>query len=426
MVDREATQGSDSTPPGRANERATVDRLIRTIVERCPRRQAGSEQEAQAQQILEEDLVAAGLRTELAPFRFSTNLYAVLALHGLLGCAGSVLLVAGQWPAAALALHLLAGLSLGADVGRFAYLLRRLLPWRGSVNLIGKLPARGEPRLRVAVVGHIDAAFTGLLFHPKTIQLAAHKTPPGPLRFLRKTMVIPVGALLILAGLDGVLLAGGDHLALRLVGAGLSIPVLLAFLFNAEIVLRHELVPGANDNLTACAALPVLARRLAPDKPDDVELLFISTGAEEAGTGGAYQLARAMRGVWATEQTVILVLDSLSGGDLRFFEEGELYTIPIAPWLRALVEELAGDPRFAEVRPLDIPAGASDALPFLRHGFTALGLGCADPVIGAPLHYHRPSDTPDNLDLDKILYCIDFAELLLRRIVETQRAALPS
>jgi hypothetical protein len=52
-----------AVPPPGSDERIAVDRLIRKIVARCPRRQAGSAQELEGQQILEEELVAAGLQT---------------------------------------------------------------------------------------------------------------------------------------------------------------------------------------------------------------------------------------------------------------------------------------------------------------------------------------------------------------------------
>jgi hypothetical protein len=62
---------------------------------------------------------------------------------------------------------------------------------------------------------------------------------------------------------------------------------------------------------------------------------------------------------------------------------------------------------------------------FLFRGWEAVCLVCFDPAIGAPHHYHLPSDSPENLDLDKVLYSTDFAHKLIEGIV-TRRLGTPS
>jgi Zn-dependent M28 family amino/carboxypeptidase len=199
------------------------------------------------------------------------------------------------------------------------------------------------------------------------------------------------------------------------------------FLASLEIVLRNEVVPGANDNLSGVAALPILARRLAKDQPDDVEFVFVSTAAEEAMMGGANILAREVEAAWDKTRTVVVVLDTLSLGSLRFLDpEGQITPLTVPSWLRETVLAVAaGDSRFHEVQAFRPPVGGTDAAPFLARGWDAVALTCIDPELGSARHYHQLSDDPDNLDIDQVLHAIDFAEALARRIVIDRREVWP-
>ncbi len=49
-------------------------------------------------------------------------------------------------------------------------------------------------------------------------------------------------------------------------------------------------------------------------------------------------------------------------------------------------------------------------------GFQAVSLTCIDPDIGAPRHYHHPTDTWSNVDEVQLGQSIDFAEKLIHRL----------
>ncbi|MFT7625203.1 MAG: hypothetical protein ACI9WU_004394 [Myxococcota bacterium] len=387
--------------------------LIRTIVDSCPDRLAGSASELRAQEILKAEMDAAGTQTELRPFRYNTHLYATLALHfGL-----AVLATALVWVSAALAfaLHLLVAVSYTLDSSRRARILRRLMPFVDSQNLVATLPARAALRLRLVFVAHADAAYTGIVFNPNVVHHATKQPPIAALGFMRKGLRVATVSVLLLAVLDLLVVLGVGVPAW--IFWPLTIPAFLAFALNFEVVLRNTLVPGANDNLTGCAANVILAERLA-DRPDDVELVFVASGAEEAGCGGAWGLALDKAADWSTDNTVILGIDGLSNGKIRWFEDGEVLPMPPAQKLIAAVESAAAaDPRFAEVERYEIPTGATDCSPFLAMGYHAVCIGCVDPWIGAPKHYHLPTDTPDNLDVEQYDLSIDFVEAAARSII---------
>ena len=123
-------------------------------------------------------------------------------------------------------------------------------------------------------------------------------------------------------------------------------------------------------------------------------------------------------GEWDPAETTILGVDGLSNGELRWFEEGEIVTTPIPGWLeQILLEAASSEPRFSKARRFHIPLGASDAVAFLAEGYDAVSIGCVDPAIGAPRHYHLPSDTAENLSTEELDLSFDFVERVARGIL---------
>ncbi len=402
--------------PTRAAERAVE--LIADIIEACPERAPCSEGERRAQEMLAAELEAAGASAELRPMRSDTHLYALMGLHFGLSLLATAALF---WrPEVAFALHLLVAASYYGDSTRRWYLLRRLLPRRDSQNLVATLPARGPVRHRLVLMAHADAAYTGFTFQPWLLAAGVRSTLPG-LSYLSRALLVATVSITMLAAVDAAAwLEGGAGWSLGWLAAILSFPSLVGFVLNAEVVLRDRIVPGANDNLTGCAGALEMARRFAADPPPEgAEVVLVVTGCEEAGTRGAYELARRVRGSeWPAAETTILGVDGLSNGEIRWFEEGEISTVPVPGWLEEVLEEAAAsDQRFEEARRFHIPLGATDALPFLAAGYDAVSIGCVDPAVGAPGHYHLPSDTAENLDPEKLDLALDFVERVARGIL---------
>ena len=50
-------------------------------------------------------------------------------------------------------------------------------------------------------------------------------------------------------------------------------------------------------------------------------------------------------------------------------------------------------------------------------GWDAISLTAIDPDYGTCRHYHTHDDTPDNLDLDRVLDALDFIEKLTHAII---------
>lgn len=403
------------------DDAAYVHELVSRIVRECPRRQPTSEDEYRGQQIMQREFEALGLTTRYHHFEFSDNLYKNLLLHFGLGVAGTM--VSGVAPLAGFALHLGPAASYWAESTRRGYYLRRLLKFKPSQNLLTVLPAEGKPALRIVLAAHIDAAFSGIMFHPWVLKNFTSE-PPAFLKFTKRSLALATRTQASLAGFDLLRAVFGPVLTLPLrpVEAVLTLPSLLAVALNLQILLQNEIVPGAMDDLSGVAALPILARRLAKRKRKDVEIVLAVTGCEEASLGGADALARDMDGEWDKTRTVVIGLDGLGNGDLRYLQvEGEVVATPIPAWLDEAVRHVAAsEPRFAEVTGFEVPVGGSDVAAFLARGWEGVCLACVDPEIGAPRHYHTADDSPENLDVDKVVYSIDFAEKLVRRIIQVK------
>ncbi len=403
----------------RDQEREQVRALITRICRECPRRQPTSEDEARASRIVEEEFRRLGLRVREHTFFFTDNLYKNVLLHAAPAVVGTA--ISEVAPALALPLHLLPALSYYLESNRKAYLGRRLLPWRPSRNVLGILPAQSSPpRLRLVLCAHVDAAFTGFFFWPEVLRLVGRKPPLGQ-KWLHRAVALLVWSQFALAGMDlARMMIGPAAWFLRPLEVLLTVPSLFATAVHLDIVLRNEVVPGANDDLSGVAALVVLAQRLARNRHPDVELVFVATGCEEASLGGGDAIARDFDGEWDKSRTVVLAFDGLGNGQLRYLvEEGEVTARRIPRWLQEVCDETSrSEPRFAGVTGFEVPVGGSDISAFLARGWEGVCLAAVDPAIGAPRHYHMPTDTPDNLNYDEVMDSIDYAERLIQNIVK--------
>lgn len=387
---------------------ARVVAWIADLTARFPRRAPASPDERGLQEALAERYRAQGLEVDWHRFSFGTHLYANLLLHFGLAVAATVV---GLWhPIVGGLLHLLVATSYFLDSTHSAFLLRRLLPWRPSQNLIARLPAQGEPALRVVIPCHADTAYTGIIFSPRLAEGGAK----GP---ITKPLALVTYLLFALAALELAAAATG-HLLPWWIALPMTVPALLATLGNLDVVLRNQIVAGAADNLSGIAAMTILAERLLVRRDPRVEYLFVATGCEEASLGGATMLARDKRAEWPRERTLILVLDGCSNGDLRYLEEGEMRATPVAPELVACIEATtATDGRFAAMKRLPVPVGGSDAAVFASRGYPAVALSRVDARTSVPREYHLPTDTADRLSGEEIVVSADFAEALIARWV---------
>jgi hypothetical protein len=331
-----------------------------------------------------------------------------LALLSAVGAAGAVLGARHRFAGAALSA--LAAAGVWDDITGGRHHVRRVLPRRGTYNVVAQMgPA--DARRTVVLVSHHDAAKSGLIFHPAIPAFVWRRFPAliedndtsPPLMW-------PVFAGPALAALGS---ATGSPIA-RKAGAIVSAGATAVF---AQIG-STGVVPGANDNGTGVVALVELARRLAADPTSSVRVLLVSTGSEESFMEGMQAFMRRHAPSLPREDTFFLAVDTIGSPHLTAIRgEGMLYMNeyprPGLELVDSVAEEL-GIWLFPNLR----LRNATDGLHALKQGYPCACLGSVTDY-KAPSNYHWRTDTPENVSYDTFADGVRLCEGIVRRLDES-------
>jgi hypothetical protein len=284
---------------------------------------------------------------------------------------------------------------------------RRLLPQRSTWNVVGRAGASDAERT-IVVVAHHDAAHTGLAFDFTAVRWYARTFPD----LVDKGRVWPGSMQAVFGG--PLLVAIGSLLGLRLLrkaGTVLSIGSTLSMI---DIGARG-VVPGANDNLSAVAALLQVAERLAAGPVSGARVLLVSTGSEESFEEGMAAFLARHEHELPRESTDIVVLDTVGSPRLILLEgEGMLVRRPYDDALKDAIEAGAEDAGVDLLREHWLSFG-SDALIALRRGYRTALIASFDEH-KLPSNYHQHTDTADRIDYDTVDGAARVTEATVRRL----------
>lgn len=291
------------------------------------------------------------------------------------------------------------------DMGHGRRLFRRALPHRSTWNVVAEM---GDPAAErtVALVAHHDAANSGLVFHPALGEIGPRLFPDQHAR-AKQTLPILYGT-----WLGPVITALGALLGRRrLVQAGVTVSL------GASAVLmdigRSEVVPGANDNLSAVGVLLAVARSLAENPVSGVRVLLISTGSEESFSEGMQAFGHRHFSELDPAHTEFLCLECLGGPTLIVLEgEGMLKMRHYPAAMRESLAQAAAAAGVPITRGIRTVA-ATDAIIALRAGYPTATLASVTHA-KLPLNYHWPSDRPDALHWETIEQAIAVCNSFLR------------
>jgi Zn-dependent M28 family amino/carboxypeptidase len=188
---------------------------------------------------------------------------------------------------------------------------------------------------------------------------------------------------------------------------------------------RSPVAPGANDNLSAVAAVLALARRLRDAPLSGTRVLLVSTGSEESNSEGMQAFGRRHFGELPRESTTFIALECLGSGHVTIAEsEGFLVPHAYDAELKDLATACAGRLGIPVRRGLHI-VFASDGQIALHAGYRTMIIGGTDEL-KLPANYHKPTDTPENIDHDGLAASVDVLEATVRALAaqpSSERAA---
>jgi hypothetical protein len=242
----------------------------------------------------------------------------------------------------------------------------------------------------VVFVSHHDVA------RPWAAAFGALVSAPPP-RLLRGWRP-PIARTLAYAPL--MVLLGVAAKARTLRRTGMALCALIVALFGD--IARRPPVPGANDNGSGVAAVLGLACELAGSCPAALRVLFLSTGSEETMLEGMEAFLRRHRNELDPSRTLVVCLDMV-GWDRLIVREGEgvLRHYPSRP---QDVELLLQAARAAGVDVAVAPPGPAptDGLAARWAGLPTICVSSVAANGGYP-HYHRPTDVPDNINVETVV-----------------------
>jgi hypothetical protein len=376
-------------------------------------RLAGTDAERRAANRFAARLREQGRRVEVEPTYVHPQLGLVYALHCALGFAGS--LVAVALPALGFALVLLAATSMYLDLNARFYLLRRVFFRRASQNVVSVGSAHDAPA-RLVITAHLDAARTGAAFTPRRTRLLNRIAKALPFAFSPSRVLF--WSLALLVPIVGVRMAGVDTNAISLLQL-LPTLVLLIGIFAFVDIELSEVVPGANDNASGVAAALSLAEALKAERPKNLDVWVVLSGAEECLMQGMRSFVRGHREQLAERPAYFLNLDSLGRGRVHYTSsEGLAVSYEMGKRLNELCEAIATASDAGNgSRPRPLSWGfASDAVPIrlARHEATTITTLPDDAIVAA--NYHTAADRPEAIDPRAVDRAHEFALELVRQL----------
>lgn len=371
-------------------------------------RRAGSPAEEEAARWIAARLERAGCSVRIEEESFRDGYAPLLAALCAAGAAAGVAAFGrARRPAAVAAAAVAAGIA--DDISNGPRLARRATTTpRTTQNVVAEA---GDPDAErtLVLLAHHDAAPTGRIFDERA-QSAFGERFPGLLERIDTSLPLwwPV------VGSPALVAVGAARRRRGLVGVGIAGCALAAAAF-ADIA-RSPVVPGANDNLSAVAALVALAERLRERPVEGLRVLIVSCGAEEVLQGGIHGFAARWFPQLDRERTWVLNLDTVGSPELILLEgEGPLVMEDYCDRrFRDLVCRAAERAGFPIRRGMRSRASTDAVIPS-RAGYPTATLASMDRY-KALSNYHQPSDTPENLDYRTVARTVEVSEAVVREL----------
>lgn len=395
-----------------------VGETLREVVERLAplERRAGSPAEHEAADWIAERLTTAGAPARVEEAEFLDGYAPLIAKLSAIGAAAGVAGLARRGRLAAILGGVGAAAAIADDVSNGPRVARKATQQPQTTwNVVAEA---GDPAAErtLVVMAHHDAAPTGAAFD-QTLQRTMAKLAPGV--FERVDTSLPLWWPVVAAPALSALGAATGRRSASLAGIALGALATASF---ADIA-RSPIVPGANDNLSAVAALVALAERLRAEPVPGVRVLLVSCGAEEVIQGGIYGFAERHFPQLDVERTWFLNYDTIGSPELVMIEGEGTMVMEDYHWrsFRDLIDRVAVREGLALRRGMRARSSTDAVIPS-RARYPTATLVSFDRA-KAMTNYHQMSDTPENLDYGTIERAVALTHALLGALAGGEAAS---
>lgn len=370
------------------------------IIDEFGDREPGSEGERNATHYLRKEFEPLVDKTEIQRFKVTPKLYMGIGTYIMIPC---LLAVVFFWLIPWLGF-------IFSSIGLFLFLsvswfyvpwFDRFLPQKESQNLMCVKKPKGEILRRLVIHGHIDASFEmrfQLIGRKLHIILVASEILFVLINFIFSILNLIFNTTWATGYQSGWLIVGIILTSLSLI----SIPTFL--FYNYKIVS-----PGANDNLSGTLVVLKVAKIFKEKnwQLENTEIIYLTTGSEEAGTRGALHFAQANKEMLSSIDTAFISLDVLSDTDrITVLSSDHNGMVKMDEGVQKLLSRAAKERNVKfDIQPFPPGAGSTDGARFQRAGYPAGSIVAVDHNL--PTFYHSRLDTPAVMDKECLTKVID-------------------
>ena len=382
---------------------ADGSRIFDNAVELAFPRYPGTAGDAKAISWLESRFQKIGLETTLQWFTYDLG-PAQRALRTVLVAGALLMAVAGvvtsRSPVTGLILLLIAFIP-GAMFLAWSPWLEKLYRRDGGTHTANVIGRRGvaEPRVTFVLMAHHDSKSQSLSFP-----------------FRMGLTITTLCCTFLLASLALFSILSGNFLSpawlTPIAGGGAALAALVL-----STMKSGDLSPGGVDNAGSVAIVLTVARRLISELADDIELIVLSTGAEEDHMIGAMRWLD-VHAELLVSPTFCLNLDGAGAPGravlIERFGFGRLFSAEMSAAARRAADRLGIKPRGIVM----LPGIGIDSIPFAHRGIPCLTLSSGS-LGRATMSVHSVNDKAEHLDPDSLA---QIADLAYETLIELEHA----
>lgn len=280
-----------------------------------------------------------------------------------------------------------------------------LFPKAESTNVIGKISPKNKKKHTVIIGAHHDSNYEFPILKKYRKNFIVFASIP----VLSNVAMFLFSIVMAILSFASVKIPVVVNIALLSVFAALAVPALYIGLNTVSKIP----VQGANDNLTACAVLLQVAKKLGKNRPKNTEVWFVSFGCEEMGMRGSKDFVarygKELKDAWVFNMDMV----GEKGCKMKVISGEVNGMVKISPEAVERIEKILSKLKLDYVK---APTPAfTDSMAFSTKGIKAASIMALDPN-GFARYYHTVDDTPDKLDMDLVYDALRVCEEYVKEI----------